>query len=176
MGVIAKRLTGQSDCVIPLYTLVTPFLVNCEQLKIKRSRANSGTLKTHPRRLMLERRWPGSKQKVEPDSSSYLKYLNSKTVLLEFSIYGNRKKQIGLLVPPSVDLKLDWGGDGERRGLFGVNLSNLCETKTNIVQYFPGTLLNCLLIGLVIEICFPETFLLSGQDKILPRNLRRKEQ
>ena len=69
MGVIAKRLTGQSDCVIPLYTLV-----------------NSGILKTHPRRLMLERRWPGSKQKVEPDSSSYLKYLNSKTVLLEFSI------------------------------------------------------------------------------------------
>ena len=151
MGVIAKRLTGQSDCVIPLYTLVTPFLVNCEQLKIKRSRANSGTLKTHPRRLML-RRWPGSKQKVEPGSSSYLKYLNSKTVLLEFSIYGNRKKQIGLLVPPSVDLKLDWGGDGERRRLFGVNLSNLRETKTNIVQYFPGTPLNCLLIGLVIEI------------------------
>ena len=85
---------------------------------------------------MLERRWRGSKQKVEPDSSSYLKYLNSKTVLLEFSIFGNRKEQIGLLVPPSVDLKLDWGGDGERRGLFGVNLSNLPETKTNIVQFF----------------------------------------
>ena len=57
-------------------------------------------------------------------------------MLLEFSIYGNRKEQIGLLVPPSVDLKLDWGGDGERRGLFGVNLSNLPETKTNIVQFF----------------------------------------
>ena len=140
MGVIAKRLTGQSDCVIPLYTLVTPFLVNCEQLKIKRSRVNSGPSKTHPRRLML-RRWPGSKQKVEPDSSSYLKYLNSKTVLLEFSIYGNRKKQIGLLVPPSVDLKLYWGGDGERRGLFGVNLRNLGETKTNIVQFFQALFL-----------------------------------
>ena len=140
MGVIAKRLTGQSDCVIPLYTLVTPFLVNCEQLKIKRSRVNSGPSKTHPRRLML-RRWPGSKQKVEPGSSSYLKYLNSKTVLLEFSIYGNRKEQIGLLVPPSVDLKLDWGGDGERRGLFGVNLRNLGETKTNIVQFFQALFL-----------------------------------
>ena len=128
----------------PVY-FPNPVLVNCEQLKIKRSRANSGTLKTHPRRLML-RRWPGSKQKVEPGSSFYLKYLNSKTVLLEFSIYVNRKKQIGLLVAPSVDLKLDWGGDGERRRLFGVNLRNLCETKTNIVQYFPGTLLNCLLI------------------------------